>query len=71
MYELPNQISARFSSLFDEIDKNKATLGIKDYSVRSSTLEEVFISLGEAEKAKDIGEENLANGPGSSYSPTI
>lgn len=53
------------------MDKNKAALGIKDYSVRSSTLEEVFISLGEAEKAKEFGEQNLANGPGSSYSPTI
>ena len=34
-------------------------------------MEEIFISLGEAEKAKESGKHNLANGPGNSYTPTI
>ena len=52
VYELPYEMSTNFGPLFYEIDKNKSALGIQDYSVRSSTLEEVFISLGEKEKSK-------------------
>ena len=50
MYELPYKISEQFSVLFAQIDENKEQYGIKGYSVRSSTLEEVFITLGEMEK---------------------
>ena len=71
MYELPYQISANFSTLFDEIDQNKARLGIKDYTVRSSTLEEIFISLSETEKTKRSGTQNLAGGPENDYSPKM
>ena len=53
MYELPYKIGEQFSILFTEIDNNKEQYGIKEYSVRSSTLEEVFITLGEMEKKSE------------------
>ena len=40
--------------MFEEIDENKIKYGISDYSIRCSTLEEVFIKIGEDEsKAED------------------
>ena len=53
VYELPYKIGDQFAMLFTEIDNNKDQYGIKDYSVRSSTLEEVFITLGEMEKKSE------------------
>ena len=63
VYELPYKISEQFSSLFAEIDEKKEHYGIKGYSVRSSTLEEVFITLGEMEKEaeKKEGEKIIDN----------
>ena len=56
VYELPYQIADQFTTLFGEIDENKEQYGIKDYTLRSSTLEEVFITLGEMEKKKEMNE---------------
>ena len=71
VYELPYEMSANFGPLFDMIDQNKSSLGIKDYSVRSSTLEEVFISLGEKEKLRGKDLKLQADGPGCDYTPQL
>ena len=39
--------------MFDEIDKSLESLGIEDYIVRVSTLEEVFIEIGRKENIKE------------------
>ena len=49
VFKLPYAISSRFKPLFDDIDGDKQKYGIKDYSIRCSTLEEVFIKIGEEE----------------------
>ena len=59
VYELPYKISEQFSTLFAKIDERKQDFGIKEYSVRSSTLEEVFITLGEMEKEAENKEGDL------------
>ena len=50
VYELPYNIAERFSILAEAMDTDGQRYGIKDYIIRSSTLEEVFITLGELEK---------------------
>jgi hypothetical protein len=42
-----------FPTLFEEIDNNLASYGIEDYTVRVSTLEEVFIEIGRRENLKE------------------
>ena len=44
VYEVPSEISKHFSTIFEKIDNNKQMYGIKDYIVRNSTMEEVFIA---------------------------
>ena len=53
VYELPYDICERFGILAEEMDKDGQRYGIKDYLIRSSTLEEVFITLGELEKKSE------------------
>ena len=54
MFRVPSNISNQFRPLFNEIDNNKDRYGIVNYSIRCSTLEEVFIKIGEEEeKAED------------------
>ena len=57
VYELPFQISERFGVLANELDNNKHMYAIRDYEIRNSTLEEVFIRLGNLEKEQDEKEE--------------
>ena len=49
VYKVPYSIAKKFKVLFEEIDGNKAKYGVADYSIRCSTLEEVFIKIGEEE----------------------
>ena len=65
-------MSAHFNALFEQLDNNKVDLGIKEYTVRSSTLEEVFISLGENEQKKKPEQNQLASWPDTmGYMPTV
>jgi hypothetical protein len=50
---VPKEFGKRFSQFFAEVDKNLKNLNIKEYCVRTSSLEEVFTQIGENEK-KDI-----------------
>jgi len=49
VYRVPIQFANQFRSLFNEIDGNKEKYGVTNYSIRCSTLEEVFIKIGEEE----------------------
>ena len=54
VFRVPSNISNQFRPLFNEIDNNMEKYGIVNYSIRCSTLEEVFIKIGEEEeKAED------------------
>ena len=54
VFRVPSTIALQFKPLFEDIDSNKDRYGISDYSVRCSTLEEVFIKIGDEEaKAED------------------
>ena len=54
VYKVPYSISQNFKPLFEELDGKKQKYEISDYSIRCSTLEEVFIKIGEEEaKAED------------------
>ena len=53
VFRVSDSIAERFKPLFNEIDNNKDKYGIADYSIRRSTLEEVFIKIGEEEVVLD------------------
>ncbi|XP_072041416.1 phospholipid-transporting ATPase ABCA3-like [Amphiura filiformis] len=46
-YVLPHESSANFESLFTNIETNKTNLGISSYGASITTMEEVFIKVGE------------------------
>eukprot|EP00040_Diaphanoeca_grandis_P001266 m.17961 g.17961 ORF g.17961 m.17961 type:complete len:1760 (+) comp11765_c0_seq1:218-5497(+) len=52
---LPNESAGKFASLFADLDSNLATLGIQSYGCSVTTLEEVFLKVGEG--SKDDGDE--------------
>ncbi|KAK3796087.1 hypothetical protein RRG08_044081 [Elysia crispata] len=47
-YILPNSESARFPALFNELDDNKVKLGITSFGTSATTMEEVFLKVGES-----------------------
>ena len=58
---MPYSIGPYFKQFFAELDADKARYGIKEYSVRCSTLEEVFIEIGRKENASAEEEMQKAN----------
>jgi hypothetical protein len=46
MFTIPLTMASQFDAMFKEIDVSMDELNLKGYQVRSSTLEEVFISIG-------------------------
>ena len=52
-YQVPYRLGGSFPEIFKEVDEDLISLGIKDYIVRVSTLEEVFIEIGKKENAKE------------------
>lgn len=46
-YQLPNAAIGRFKDFFTEMDEKKAELEIKSYGIGVTTLEEVFIKVGD------------------------
>eukprot|EP00917_Polyrhabdina_sp_WS-2016_P008109 GHVP01018113.1.p1 GENE.GHVP01018113.1~~GHVP01018113.1.p1 ORF type:complete len:1786 (-),score=325.54 GHVP01018113.1:757-5880(-) len=53
LFSLPLSSVKNFGPLFNELEIRKETLGIEDYAVSMSTLEEVFLQLGEEEEGRD------------------
>lgn len=50
-FRLPFAASGRFVELFSAFDKEKDALGIAEYGISVTTLEEVFIRVGELEES--------------------
>ena len=59
VYTVPNSLGEYFTEIFTNVDANLESLNILQYSIRSSSLEEVFIDIGEREKQNlNKGEKN-------------
>ena len=46
-YILPSSATASFPELFDKLETEKAALGISSFGISVTTMEEVFIKVGE------------------------
>jgi hypothetical protein len=49
VYRVPSSIAKQFRPMCNELDSDKDKYGISNYSIRCSTLEEVFIKIGKEE----------------------
>ena len=65
-YRLPFDQQAAFPSTFEALDKIKEETGISTYGISITTLEEVFLKIGEEHKSEIEGSDE--GGPGSSPS---
>lgn len=50
-FRLPFQSSGNFADLFDQFDRDAAGLGVGNYSISVTTLEEVFLRVGHEDDA--------------------
>ena len=50
VYTVPNSLGEFFTEMFINVDANLESLNISQYCIRSASLEEVFIDIGEREK---------------------
>jgi hypothetical protein len=55
---VPKTLGEFFEVLFKNVDANMSELNIAEYSIRSSSLEEVFIDIGEREKQGELPAES-------------
>ena len=44
---LPSEATGKFEELFTELEKNRSQLGIASYGASVTTMEEVFLKVGE------------------------
>ncbi|KAI8501113.1 ATP-binding cassette sub- A member 5 [Branchiostoma belcheri] len=54
-YTLPLERVENFADLFSTLDNNSGTLGVQNYGISMTTLEEVFLKLREDEEADNGG----------------
>ncbi|XP_069101650.1 phospholipid-transporting ATPase ABCA3-like [Argopecten irradians] len=52
-YLLPFEESPKFEKLFEDIEKNAASIGISSFGTTATTMEEVFLKVGESSKSED------------------
>ncbi|OWF51665.1 ATP-binding cassette sub-family A member 3-like [Mizuhopecten yessoensis] len=52
-YLLPFDQSAKFEELFEHIEKKSVELGISSFGTSATTMEEVFLKVGESSKEQD------------------
>lgn len=60
LFQLPISSVQAFAELFRDLDQKKSSLGILEYGVSLSTLEEVFFKLGEEEEQAQHQAEDAA-----------
>ncbi|XP_060076879.1 phospholipid-transporting ATPase ABCA1-like [Ylistrum balloti] len=61
-YLLPFEESPKFEKLFEDIESNSASLGISSFGTTATTMEEVFLKVGESSKSEDDEDEDGKNG---------
>ena len=54
VYKLPYSLSGSFQEIFLHVDADPASFGIKSYTIRNMTLEQVFIAIGEEELQREL-----------------
>ncbi|OWF34668.1 ATP-binding cassette sub-family A member 3-like [Mizuhopecten yessoensis] len=55
-YVLPFEDSPKFEKLFEDIEKNASSLGISSFGTTATTMEEVFLKVGEDGRSEDEDE---------------
>ena len=61
-FQLPFSSSASFPTLFESIDTNEQSLGVRSYGMSVTTLEEVFIKVAEGTKTQAEAEAGRKDG---------
>jgi len=61
VYTVPKSLGEYFEEMFKNVDANLESLNIQQYSIRSASLEEVFIDIGEREKLGELPAESSNN----------
>uniref|UniRef100_T1JGM6 ABC transporter domain-containing protein n=1 Tax=Strigamia maritima TaxID=126957 RepID=T1JGM6_STRMM len=56
-YNLPSNDTSHFSLLFDDLEANFESFGIKDFGLSVTTMEEVFLKVGESVAAENENED--------------
>ena len=54
IYQLPLDESEKFGAFFKEMDQNLEKLGVSEYGVAVTTLEEVFLTVGRGDDAEKV-----------------
>ena len=64
VYRLSHYMAPSFKEIFVEVDGDLARYGIQSYQIRNMTLEQVFLTIGEQELAKEqkVNQENANEG---------
>lgn len=60
-FVLPKEDASKFALLFDDLDLNKTDLGIINIGVSVTTVEEVFLKIGDLEEAEEVNDEDTNN----------
>ena len=71
VWQLPLSASENFESLFEEFDANKLSLGIVNYGVSVTTLEEVFLKVAHGEDHKEASRKAVEDAKNSPRSPRV
>lgn len=61
MYKLRRDTARHFNELFEQIDRDLVRYGIRNYTIRNMTLEQVFIAIAEEELKNDNVEDQEVN----------
>nr|UOU03312.1 ATP-binding cassette subfamily A3-1 [Brachionus rubens] len=56
---LPTEDAAKFSYLLDELDKKAETFNILNIGISVTTIEDVFLKIGEFEESEDFNSKNI------------
>ncbi|XP_071958198.1 phospholipid-transporting ATPase ABCA3-like isoform X2 [Antedon mediterranea] len=70
-YILPGDSTSQFQSLFENVEAKRTSLGVESFGVSITTLEEVFMKVGEQAEAKANGTANNDEGEGAVASTTM
>lgn len=56
IYQLPLEEAKNFATFFNEFDKQQNELGVREYGMAVTTLEEVFLTVGHGDLSKTARE---------------
>uniref|UniRef100_A0A8D8ZYL0 ATP-binding cassette sub-family A member 3 n=1 Tax=Cacopsylla melanoneura TaxID=428564 RepID=A0A8D8ZYL0_9HEMI len=68
-YTLPTQDTSKFPALFESLETKKTGLGISSIGIACTTIEEVFLKVGDL-AAKEKDDDSLDGGAGGAVDPT-